>query len=197
MKFRIFKPNRGQNAPHWPTEMAQNQTKLGTIVLMKNLTSAYLANRLSEVWFDGKWVANTNLREQLLATSWQQATTKVGNLNTVAALAFHLNYYIKGVLDVFHGKDLIIQDRFSFDAPEIQNENDWNEQRDDLFRNASEFFDFVEKMNEEQVHSTFVREQYGSWLRNLDGMVEHNYYHLGQIVLLRKLIETSTILANS
>ncbi len=28
----------------------------------------------------------------------------------------------------------------------------------------------------------------GDYLRNIDGMIEHSYYHLGQIVLIEKLI---------
>jgi hypothetical protein len=34
----------------------------------------------------------------------------------------------------------------------------------------------------------FVNEKYGSLQRNIDAMIEHSYYHLGQIVLIRKII---------
>ena len=35
----------------------------------------------------------------------------------------------------------------------------------------------------------FVDEKYGTYLRNIDGMIEHAYYHLGQVVLIKKLLE--------
>jgi hypothetical protein len=31
-------------------------------------------------------------------------------------------------------------------------------------------------------------EQYGTWQRNLEAVIEHSYYHLGQIILIRKMI---------
>ena len=49
-----------------------------------------LANRVREVFLNGKWIANTNFKEQLSMISWEQAIQKVGNLNTIALLTFHI-----------------------------------------------------------------------------------------------------------
>lgn len=54
---------------------------------MNNLA---IANRLREVLLDGHWIANTNFKEQILSLNWEQATQKIGNLNTIAALTFHI-----------------------------------------------------------------------------------------------------------
>ncbi|MBL0072977.1 MAG: hypothetical protein IPP34_14725 [Bacteroidetes bacterium] len=54
------------------------------------IRSQDLANRLQEVLLDGKWIANTNFKEQILSINWEQATTKVANLNTIALLTFYL-----------------------------------------------------------------------------------------------------------
>lgn len=59
--------------------------------------NATLAKRLREVLLDGKWIANTNFKEQILSLSWEQAIQKVGNLNTIALLTFHINYYLQGI----------------------------------------------------------------------------------------------------
>ncbi len=55
-------------------------------------TSNQIANRFREVLLNGKWIANTNFQEQLNTITWQQATTKIGSLNTIAALTYHINY---------------------------------------------------------------------------------------------------------
>jgi hypothetical protein len=34
----------------------------------------------------------------------------------------------------------------------------------------------------------FIDEKYGTFLRNIEGVIEHSYYHLGQISLIRKMI---------
>lgn len=41
----------------------------------------------------------------------------------------------------------------------------------------------------ETLHNFFSEEKYGSYFRNIDAMIAHSYYHLGQIVLLDKTIK--------
>lgn len=43
-------------------------------------------------------------------------------------------------------------------------------------------------MPEEKLNEDFVDKKYGTYLRNIDGMIEHSYYHLGQIVWIKKVI---------
>ena len=38
--------------------------------------NSFIANRLREVLLNGKWIANTNFKEQLLSVSWEQAIKK-------------------------------------------------------------------------------------------------------------------------
>lgn len=42
--------------------------------------------------------------------------------------------------------------------------------------------------NDEKLDSTFAGENYGIYQRNIEGIIEHSYYHLGQIVLTKKII---------
>jgi len=153
--------------------------------MTRNLT---LANRLREVLLNGKWIANTNFKEQLQSVSWQQAIQKVGNLNTIALLTLHINYYIDGILNVFNGGTLDIKDKYSFDMPEIKSEEDWNRLLNDFLNNSELFANHLEQMEESTLDKPFVDEKYGSWLRNIEGMIEHSYYHLGQVSLIRKMI---------
>ncbi|MGJ8593340.1 MAG: hypothetical protein ACSHXF_12375 [Aquaticitalea sp.] len=44
-------------------------------------------------------------------------------------------------------------------------------------------------MPDSQLNAVFVDAKYGTYLRNIDGMIEHSYYHLGQIVLIKKLLQ--------
>jgi hypothetical protein len=43
-------------------------------------------------------------------------------------------------------------------------------------------------MPEGKLNEVFVDEKYGTYQRNIGGMIEHSYYHLGQIVLLKKIL---------
>jgi len=150
--------------------------------------STQLANRFKEVLLDGKWIANTNYKQQLADITWEQATHKIGSLNTIAALTFHVNYYISGVADFFEKGKLEIHDKYSFDLPPIQSKEAWENLVNELLVSSERFAKLVEGMPDEQLEATFIKEKYGTYRRNIEGMIEHSYYHLGQISLIKKLI---------
>ena len=147
-----------------------------------------IAGRLREVLLDGHWIANTNYKEQLLGISWQQAIQKVDSLNTIAALTYHINYYLAGLLNVFENGKLEISDKYSFDLPQIRSEADWNKLVTAFLANSEKFVRSVEQMDDTIFDQPFVDEKYGSYLRNIEGVIEHSYYHLGQISLIKKMI---------
>lgn len=153
--------------------------------MKRNLT---LASRLKEVLLDGTWIANTNYKAQITSVNWQQATQKVGDLNTVAALTFHINYYLSGLLSAFETGKLEISDKYSFDLPPISSQASWDKLVSDFLNNAQQFVNWVEQMDDGILDQPFIDERYGTLLRNIEGVIEHSYYHLGQISLIKKMI---------
>ncbi|WP_042721046.1 DinB family protein [Flavobacterium sp. B17] len=151
-------------------------------------TTLQLAKRFREVILDGLWIANTNFKDQLSNVNWEQATTKIGSLNTIAMLTFHIDYYIEGLINVFEGGDLEIRDKYSFDLPAIESQDQWETLVNKLLSDAEKFANLLEQMPDSKMNEPFVDEKYGTYLRNIDGMIEHCYYHLGQITLIRKLL---------
>ncbi len=146
-----------------------------------------IADRFREVILNGVWIANTNYKDQLSNLTWKQATMKIGSLNTIATLTFHINYYIAGVLNVFEGGVLEIRDKYSFDLPPIESQKDWEELLNTMWNNAEKFANMVELMPDKKLDEVFVEKKYGSYQRNIDAMIEHSYYHLGQITLIKKM----------
>ncbi|MCP4442974.1 MAG: DinB family protein [Aureispira sp.] len=153
-----------------------------------NNTAKQLANRLREVLLDGKWVTGTNLKEQIADLSWEEATTKVDSLNSIAALTFHIHYYIAGVLNVLEGGSLDIRDKYSFDMPPINSQKDWTALIEKTCSDSEKFIGLVEQLSEEKLAEAFVNPKYGNYHRNIDVLIEHSYYHLGQLILIKKLI---------
>jgi len=153
--------------------------------------SIQIATRLREVFFNGEWIANTNYRNLLSKVTWKQAINKIGSLNTIAALTYHLNYYLSGILKVFEGGSLEIRDKYSFDFQPIKSKKDWVNLLNDMWTNAERLANHIELMSEEKLEETFVNEKYGNYRRNIEGMIEHSYYHLGQISLIIKMIRES------
>lgn len=156
-----------------------------------------LAGRLREVFINGTWIANTNYKLQLDDITWKEATTQIENLNSIALLTFHINYYLKGLIQVFEGGSLDIRDKYSFDMPPIQSETEWKVLAQDFLSNAEIFAQYVEKMDDHALDQSFVDIKYGSYERNIEAIIEHSYYHLGQISLIKKMIRNNYYNNNS
>lgn len=153
--------------------------------------SLTLANRFREVILSGTWIANTNYKNELTATSWKMSIAKVEDLNSVALLAQHINYYVSGINNVFRGGSLDIKDKYSFDFPEIASQERWEQFLETFWKNSEEFAAHVESLSDDDLSSVFIDERYGTFQRNIDALIEHAYYHLGQIVLLKKLMRST------
>jgi len=147
-----------------------------------------LADRFREVILNGTWIAKTNFKDQLSNVSWEQATQKIDSLNTIAAITSHVHYYISGILNVLKGGTLNIKDNLSFDFPSIKSKEDWEKILSKLWNDSENFATLVEQMTEEKLKEDFAGRKYGSYQRNINAMIEHSYYHLGQIVTIKKLI---------
>jgi hypothetical protein len=89
---------------------------------------------------------------------------------------------------VLQGQPLDAHDKYSFDAPPISSQDDWNFLLQTVWTDAEHFATLVEQLPESLLGETFIDEKYGNYYRNIQGIVEHNHYHLGQIVLIKKLL---------
>lgn len=151
-----------------------------------------IANRFREVILNGTWIANTNFKDQLENLDWKIAVSPIQNLNTIAVLAQHIHYYINGINQVFKGGTLDIKDQFSFDFPPILSQEQWEVFLTKFWNDAEAFASFVEQMPDEKLDAVFVDAKYGTYKRNIEAMIEHSYYHLGQIVLIKKQLNNLT-----
>lgn len=150
--------------------------------------SAQIAKHLREVHFGGNWTWS-NLKDNLADVTWQQATTQVYACNTIATLVYHMNYYVRAITRVLQGKPLDSNDTFSFDLPPIQSQEDWQALLDAQWADAEACAALIEQLPENKLWETFTDEKYGNYYRNLHGLIEHTHYHLGQIALIKKILQ--------
>jgi len=151
-------------------------------------TTSQIAKHLREFHFGNNWTAS-NLKDVLANVTWQEATTKVQSFNTIATLVFHINYYISADLKVLQGEKLNAKDALSFNHPPIHNQNDWDTFLDKVFTEAKDFANLIEQLPDSKLSEHFEDEKYGNYFRNLFGIIEHSHYHLGQIVIIKKLLQ--------
>lgn len=147
-----------------------------------------IAKHLHEVYNGGNWTW-VNLQDTLKDVTWQQATAKVYNFNTIAVLTYHIGYYADTILNVLRGNPLESKDELSFNHPPINNAEDWDAMRNKVKDDWNNLVAAIEQLPDEKLGEFFVQEKYGIYYRNLHGLIEHTHYHMGQIVILKKLLQ--------
>lgn len=151
-------------------------------------TSQQIAKHFREVHFGGNWTCS-NLRDNLSDVTWQQATRQVYSLNTIAALVYHTHYYVAAVIKVLQGGELDAHDKYSFSHPPIHSQEDWENLLNKVWEDAETFETLLKKLPEASLWDNIWEEKYGIYYRNLHGIIEHTHYHLGQIAIIKKIVQ--------
>jgi len=153
------------------------------------ITAATIAQHFRDVHFGGNWTC-VNVRDTLADVTMREAQHQREGFNTIAALTFHINYFVAAVLKVLEGGPLDAHDKFSFTHPPIGIEADWQRLREKVLSDAEHFATLVELLPDDRLQTDMADPKYGTWYRNLAGIIEHTHYHLGQIVILKKLLRS-------
>jgi len=124
--------------------------------------SQQLSNHVFDIYFGKNWTA-TNFRDTLKGITLEEALTKVHGLNSIAALVHHINYYVSLQLRVLEGGPLEGSDKISFNHPEFKTQEEWDNYLKGILEQALVFSEIL-----------------------------GNYYHFGQIVIIRKIIENKS-----
>lgn len=146
-----------------------------------------IAKNLREVFMGKNWT-EVNLKESLQDVTWQMATQKIDTLNTISTLVFHINFYVIAALKVLQGEPLDSHDKDSFECPPVLSKPDWDKLLNKSFNNAEKLAALIETLPEDKLWEYFKDKKYGNYYRNLSGIIEHTHYHLGQIVLIKKML---------
>jgi hypothetical protein len=149
--------------------------------------SKFLADHFRQVYFGGNCTFS-NMKDNLTGVSLQQAKTKIGDLNTILALTYHIHYYVRAVSQVLDGGPLDARDMYSFDHPDFQSQEEWEQFLQTIFEEAEQYAAKVEQVPDSKLEDVFVLEKYGNYLRNFQCIIEHTHYHLGQIAILKKMV---------
>ena len=157
-----------------------------TELIKKMSISINIAKNLREVCFGGNWTCS-NLKDNLSDIPWELATEKVNNLNTIATLTNHIHYYVIAITKVLQGGPLDSKDELSFSHPPINSANDWEQMLEKIWVDFELLATLIEQLPDDKLWEDFTDKKYGTYYRNLQGLIEHTHYHLGQIALIKKM----------
>lgn len=154
--------------------------------------SKAIAQRIKEVYFGGSWTT-ASVKEFLTGLSIKEANTILNDGNSIYTILHHCHYYTLVQRNVLLGKELLGSDKESFEVPPINSEGELNHFKTKVLEEANDFINLVHKLDDEILMQPFFAEKYGNYYRNLNGLIEHWNYHLGQLYYIRKyLISTNS-----
>jgi hypothetical protein len=152
--------------------------------------SQQIAKHLRDVHFGGNWTS-VNLKDTLDGITVEQATKKNADLNSIAVLVFHMNYYVDVIIKVLQGQPVRAHDKFSFELPPLSSEEEWQSLVNKALTEAETLAGIIEQLPDSRLEDIFMDKKYGTYYRNFHGLIEHCHYHLGQIMILKKLFFTT------
>jgi len=151
-----------------------------------NITDA-IASHITEC-FEGENWTGVNISGTLKEVTWQQAQQQTpASQNTIASLLHHLYYWNGIMLQRINGINPPVPEANGFDVDELKNENDWNELKEKTHQSFLQLANAVNNFPEEKLFETSPTGK-SSYYKNFQGIVEHAHYHLGQIVIIKKLV---------
>ena len=147
-----------------------------------------IAMHIIEVYEGNNWT-DVNIADTIKDINWQQAQQQTpGSSNTIASLLHHLHYWNGILMQRINGINPSIPGANGYDVGELKNENDWNTLKEKTHQSFIQIADAVKNFPEEKLSETYAAGK-SSYYKNLQGIVEHAHYHLGQIVILKKLLQ--------
>lgn len=146
-----------------------------------------LADHLHQVFHGGNWTWS-NVRDVLADVSVDEANVRLPGHNSIVGLTYHIWYFVNALNDVLRHAPLTSKDAESFDHPPMDDAAAWEAFRTKVLNDAETLCGLMRQLPDERLHETFVHDRYGNYYRNLLGLIEHTHYHLGQIVILKRLV---------
>jgi Protein of unknown function (DUF1572) len=146
-----------------------------------------IARHLREIHFGGNWTG-PSFKDSLSGVTWEQAATQIYSCNSIAILVYHMNFYLNVVSLRLQDKSVEFKHRDGFEGSPITSEQEWRDLLQKTWTDAEDFANLIEQFPEHKLWENISDEQ-GNYYKNIHGVVEHNHYHLGQIVLLKKILK--------
>ncbi|MGN6265798.1 MAG: DinB family protein [Ginsengibacter sp.] len=147
-----------------------------------------IATHLEEAFAGNNW-SDVNVKDTLDGITFQEATTVTrASSNTIAALLYHMTFYNRAIRQRLQGLEPEVSAANGFDLPPIISEYDWEQLKKNAFHTVNELANAIRNFPDERLGEENPAGK-GSFYKKLQGIIEHNYYHLGQIVILKNLIK--------
>ncbi|HVT84752.1 MAG TPA: DinB family protein [Chitinophagaceae bacterium] len=145
-----------------------------------------VAQHIREV-LKGNW-SDIFLTDVLHDVTLDEANFIPPSKNSIAMLANHLKFYNDIViLRLQNDNRPVNYDANGFDVPLLDTEKSWQQLKENVLSSFIKLAEEVEAMPEEKLFE-LTPSGSATFYKTLHGVVEHAHYHMGQMMIIKKLI---------
>jgi uncharacterized damage-inducible protein DinB len=138
--------------------------------------------------FDGSPWLDVNIMDTLKNISATQAAKKIDHLNSIWQIVNHIICWRETNLKRVNNEIIPAPENNFIEVVMDASEEAWQATLIKLERSQHNILSFLSSSNDSMLEKVYVANGL-SYYEHLQGILQHDAYHLGQIVLLKKLIE--------
>lgn len=138
--------------------------------------------------FSGDPWLSVNLMDTLEGISALQAATRIApGRNTIGEIIHHVTQWRLTVLRRIQGEEVPSPEHNFLQSLEDTSETGWKETLDQLRRSHDMWIEFLRTWDESEFDTLYPGNNM-TYYEHVQGILQHDAYHLGQVVLLSKLV---------
>ncbi|MEO6173644.1 MAG: DinB family protein [Flavobacterium circumlabens] len=146
-----------------------------------------ISNLYQSIYNGNPWLEVT-LSHTLENVTAEQAYRKVNpNLNTIWEIVNHLIQWRRNILRRVQGETVVAPDHNYFVPILDSSEAAWEQSLQSLAKSQELWNAFFEDFNDSDLEKIYVDNNH-TYYEHIHGIIQHDVYHLGQIVILKKLL---------
>ena len=147
----------------------------------------HITTLFSDIYDGDPWI-DVTLTGTLEKISPESAAKRIiPHCNTVWEIVNHIISWRENVLQRVQGKVMITPDNNYFTAIADQSSIAWEKTLQALKNSQLQWIAFLEKLKEEDLEKIYPGND-SAYYKHIYGIIQHDAYHLGQIILLIKLM---------
>ncbi len=147
-----------------------------------------IRDQLARAWEGDPW-HGPNILEVLGALTAPQALAHpIAGAHSIWEIVLHMRLIHELVLDRLRGKAVVHSDTASWPRVEDSDGTAWAATQGGLVVTCKTVLDEIARLDDEILHEPII-EGMSTTYDTLHGLVQHDLYHAGQIVILRKALE--------
>ena len=154
---------------------------------MNNLEINRIADQLHYAYAGPAWHGD-HITKVLDGISVEQLSNKLENSHSIAQIIEHMIAWRIFAIKNLNGEayHIEVDGPVNFPKPEIIDEAYWVDLKARLAANQEELLSLIRKTPEDKLQETIIGRKYSYYIL-LHGIIQHDLYHLGQIVLLKRV----------